>query len=238
MGKSLIIKGANFSINGIQAEFLRLGWIGASTSNGDNPLTPNGQFISSGITTSLDVKMEITAQFIAPQSGETFSVFLPGCEISYPSAIRIWAQPTQVTARFGSYDSDRTTSCTLSVSKNLWDGNTHTVIIDKTGVVIDDASYTYDNEPDLMDVQPIYLDSCSKWSTGGYNTAALDGETPLTGKLRIKNVRIWSNYLDETSLVMNAIPVKKLSNNVICFYNSVDGTYKVRNNDSTPDYGL
>lgn len=237
MGKALVIKGADFSINGIQAEFTRLGWIGASTKNGTMTGTESGQFISSGINTNLNVRIEITAQLLAASQGETLTAFLPGCEINNMSAVRMWAQPTQVTAKFGTYEAGNITNCSVTISRNMWDGGMHVFVIDKTGVTIDGVLYTYDHEPIAVESQPIYLDSCSK-AASTYNTAADYQGTPLTGKLRIKNVKIWSDYTDATTLVMDAIPVKRNNDDTICFYNSVDGTYKVRNNGSIPDYGL
>ena len=235
MGKALIIKGADFSVNGISPEFIRLSWIGMSTSNGSYQATPQGQFISSGIFTTLDMRLVVVAEFV----DENFAAILPGCDYNTISTARARANATYTSAVFG-----RTSSDVASVDaggKKLWDGGTHTIDLSRVGLSVDGTLFEFSNAPTSMSEGIIYLDSASKSSSGHYNTAArltIDGaDTPLTGAVKIKNVRIYSDYTDNSSLVMDAIPVKRLSDNVVCFYNKVAGTYHVRNNGSTPEYG-
>ena len=100
MGKSIIIKGADYSANGILPEFVRLSWIGLSDSNGSFEKTPYGRFISSGVNVNSEVKMIMTFQ----TDNVPHSVMLSGSRYSVGSSFQIWLQGERIAAVFGMYD--------------------------------------------------------------------------------------------------------------------------------------
>ena len=55
--------------------------------------------------------------------------------------------------------------------------------------------------------------------------------------MKICRVKIYTDYTDPTSLVVDAIPAKRLSDNKIGFYNLVNGEWLLRNNGTNPTYG-
>ena len=55
--------------------------------------------------------------------------------------------------------------------------------------------------------------------------------------MRLRSIKIYSDLTDETSLIVDAIPVKRTGDGVVCLYNKVDGTYIERKDGSQPAYG-
>ena len=238
MGKSIIIKGADYSANGILPEFVRLSWIGLSDSNGSFEETPYGRFISSGVNVTSEVKMIMTFQ----TDNTPHSVMLSGSRYSVGSTFQIWLQGERVVAYFGMYDN--TTNSEL-IQRNLWDGNIHTVELSKSGIVVDGDEYLWTNPvPTASWNVPIYLDCSSQQpAQGGYYNSYAHDEVeegvyvPCPESVKIKNVKIYTDYQSPASIVVDAIPVKRTADNVVCFYNTVNAGYLQRNDGSEPEYG-
>lgn len=244
MGKSLIIKGENFAANGIAPEFRRLSWIGVTTKDSrddEEGSTTHGQYINSGAIMTINTKLIVEFTL----STTAYSIMLPGSRYSNPTCLHAWAQPSAFIVYMGygtSPDVD-----VMSISANLWDGKKHVVEISKGAVVLDGTTHSWSVTPNNtgQGPSPIYLDCASLAYNPGSsqyaNTAAyqtVEGtRVPLPGAAKIHNVKIYSDYTDETSLIVDAIPVKRLSDNVVCFYNAANGEYCERNNGSTPEYG-
>lgn len=237
MGKSLIIKGANFSINGIVSEYTRLAWLGCSTRNSLDSGVTNGEYISSGVNMTEETRLVVEAIM----DDSTHDVQLCGSRTSVPTQCQAWAKTNVVTFYFARKDAS--TAMSMDVSTNIWDGKKHVFDISKGGIVLDGVPYYWSSTPYVTEGQtsPLYLDCSSASSAGNYNSAAVSTSggtrTPLNGVVKYVNIKIYSDYQDLTSLVVDAIPVKRKSDNVVCFYNTVNGEYLVRNNGSTPDYG-
>ena len=226
MGKSLIIKGADFSVNGIAPAFRRLAWIGGSTKNGSDQDTPQGQYINSGVLSAINVKLVVEFEIAA---GAIRNAYLSGCGVSNQTNLFAWAQETRIAVYMGY--AEGTDANALFIPVNPRDGKKHTIEISKGGVVYDGVTYSWDITPSSSGATaPIYLDCCSKY-TPDYNTKVANA-----GDTKIHNVKIYTDYQDESSLAVDAIPVKRISDDVVCFYNAVNGEYLERNNGSTPEY--
>ena len=237
MGKAIIIKGADFSVNGIAPTFQRLSWIGVTTKDNRDDGAEHGQYISSGINMTINTRLIIECTF----DNVAHSVISPGCNYSTNTQLYFWAQGGYLYA----YAPPNLNMRTIS---SPWDGNRHVLEICKGWVKVDGETFSWATTPsNTGQVSPIYLDCSSlpdnSSQSGQYaNTSAynlVEGvKEPLAGVFKIHNVKIYSDYTDETSLVMDAIPVKRYSDNVVCFFNAVTGEYHERNNGSTPEYGV
>ena len=70
------------------------------------------------------------------------------------------------------------------------------------------------------------------------NISAADGLAKCSNdytELFIAEVKAWGA---NGVLKVDAIPVKRTSDNVVCFYNTINGEYYTRNDGSTPSYIL
>ena len=242
MGKSLVIKNVSFAANGIPPQFQRLAWIGGTTKDSRDDGAENGQYISSGINMTTNIKLVVEFTLLN-ESGH--GVMLPGSRYSSATTMQVWAQPSAIKVQMAF--ASGTTENVKTISKSLWDGKKHIAEISKANIKIDGETYSWETTPNNsgQGPAPLYLD-CSSYpnnlSEQQYcNSAAYDlvegTRVPLTGGLKIHNVKIYTDYQNEASLAMDAIPVKRISDNVVCFFNAVTGEYHERNNGSTPEYG-
>ena len=235
MGKSLIIKGANFSTNGIAPTFRRLSWIGGSTKNGLDQSTPSGQYINSGVQSTINTK--IIVEFTLDSTAH--SVWICGGNTNNVSSICFWAQSSS-TVFYMSVVNGQSSTNSLTISQSLWDGNKHVVEISKEKVVLDGITHNFATASSYSGstTGEIYLDCVAQSSANNYNSRAYDStqEVALTNAVKIHNVKVYTDYQDESSLAVDAIPVKRIADDVVCFYNAVNGEYLERNNGSTPEY--
>ena len=236
MGKSLIIKGADFSQNGIVPDYIKLDWIGAS--NAQNKYIPSGIMFGAGIG-ELEDELEMCVSLDASKLNEgTTSASSCGAQKNTNAIIKAWIQSSKVTLYFASASvNDSRSTVSKDVSVNLWDGNRHTIIINKTGGSIDGTAYSFDNTPDLDGLSTdivanaqIYLDSYSLTASNGYNSVV---NSDTEDALKIHCVK----YRRNNTLILDAIPVMRTDDDKVGFYDKVTGTYKFRNDDSTPAYG-
>lgn len=236
MGKSLIIKGADFSVNGIAPAFRRLAWIGGSTKNGLDQSTPQGQYINSGVQSTVNTKLAV--EFTLDSTPH--SVWICGGNTNNVSSICFWAQSSN-TVFYMSVVNGQSSTNSVTVPQSLWDGRKHVVEISKEGVVLDGITYNFETTSSYSGstTGSIYLDCVAQSTANNYNSRAYDSTqgVALPNAVKVHNVKIYTNHQDATSLVVDAIPVLRLSDNVVCFYNTVNGEYLERNNGSTPEYG-
>ena len=236
MGKALIIPGADFSVNGIQPEYTRLSWIGASNENGKH--IASGLFFGDKVG-NLDEELEFCvtldrSKLDDPTSGVCYSM---GSGVNNPTNVKVWFQSGTSAYYFSSNNS---TGSNRVVSKvvngSLWDNQPHTIKINKHGGSIDNNTFTFDFEPDLTGISeasynnsPIYLDCNSKAGAGNDVVAS---QTEDVEKIH------WVKYRRNGVLILDAIPVRRNSDGKIGFYDLVNDEYHFRNNDSVPVYGL
>ena len=229
MGKALIIKGADFSANGIPADFTHLEWISSTNTS--------GKYINSDIfwgnkTYSLDDELQFCIKLDANKlTDSSSSCYSPGSYINVNTQCYAWFAQTSTKFYFakGGY---------LAISGNLFDNNWHTISINKTKVTIDGTEYAWTDTPTKLSPAdqgvynniPVYLDCTSRTSSNGYNIGVNGGDEDAA-KIA------WVKYLRSGSLILDAIPVKRKSDNKICFYDKISGEYKVRNDGSNPLYG-
>ena len=235
MGKSLVIKKADFSTNGILAQHAEIGWIGLSATR--------LSFISSGITLKNRSRLVIdfsTKEFVPTENdrgGYIGAVANNGHVLAlwftakYNTAVSppILARGLQVV--YGNTNSSRSHSLTLS--SNIYDGNRHTVDVSPEGVNFDGTQYswpdqTFVNNDRGLGTAFFYLDSAN-WITSLPND---DYFTTQPDMVRIHQVRIYDDT-DEASLVFDGVPVRK-TDGTICYYDRVSRNYFTRNDGSTP----
>lgn len=237
MGKSLIIKGADFSTNGIAPEYQKLAWIGASNES--------GKYIASGLyfgnkVGNLDEELEfsVTLDSSKLESSASGAAYSMGSGKNTPTTIKAWFASTFTDFYYGSNGTGGTIA---AVSKrisglNLWDNQPHIIKINKNGGSYDGTDFAFDVEPNLQGIQesdynntPIYLDCYSKPSGG---SMAVASATEDAEKIH------WVKYRRNGVLILDAIPVRRNSDGKIGFYDLVNDEYHFRNNDSVPVYGL
>ena len=235
MGKRLIVTGADFSVNGIPTEYQVLAWIGGTTKNYADTEAgvdlSQGQYISSGINTTINTRI-VTEFILDANTVGTKSCYLTGCANPTPAALYVWPQPAKTLVGFA-YQTGTTTANIMELQESLWDSERHVTDISKGKIVIDSAETAWTSTPDKgssTTTGPIYLDCCYQPSSGGYNTKAPEG-------VKICRVKVYTDYSDPTSLVVDAIPAMRLSDNKIGFYNLVNGEWLLRNNGTNPTYG-
>ena len=228
MGKALIIKGADFSANGIAADFTQLAWIGGATTSGG--------YINSGIfwgnkEYSLDDEMQFSVKLDATGLS-TDNFYSIGAYINVNTRCLAWFKQSSVTFYFARNGND-----TISPSVSLFDGQWHTISISKTKVKIDGTEYAWPAAPtqypdaasSVYNNIPIYLDCASRSSGDGYNSV-IDGPSSA---MKIA----WVKYYRSGTMILDCIPVKRKSDDKVGFYDRISGEYKFRNDGSTPSYG-
>ena len=251
MGKAMIIRGANFAPMRIESGFEKIDYIGLSDRNGTE--TGIGRYIYSGINSSSDVRMSITFKTADKNeyNGDYDNVIIAGSRYNIYSIMQVCLKSSEVEVSFGSYDIFEENKETIN--KDLWDGEEHTIDFCKDFIKIDNDTYNWThtniNVGDWG--APIYLDCASCPPEDGYNTyisvdqakktiTISDNGTPIpkplldTDCIKLEEIKIWENYSSEASLAVDAIPVIRKKDNIVCFYNKVNGAYLVRNDGSTP----
>ena len=261
MGKAMIIRGANFAPMRIESGFEKIDYIGLSDRNGAE--TGIGRYIYSGINSSADVRMSITFRTVEKDENSSYNnVIIAGSRYSISSIMQVCLNrkdnendedSDNVVVSFGSYGTFAENK--EIINKDLWDGEEHTIDFCKDFIKIDDDTYnwTHTNINVGNWGGPIYLDCASCPPEDGYNTyisADQARKTIITNDngdavrrtlfdadcIKLKEIKIWEDYSSEASLAIDAIPVIRKKDSVVCFYNKVNGAYLVRNDGSTPSH--
>lgn len=222
MGKKLVIKGADFSANGIVSEYLELAWIGSGALN-TSALKVSG--ISSACKIVQKFNFYVPKIKNNPGSGYVCGALYTG---TYFTA-------GQTSAGAYAYF-DGGSNYARNTSTNIGNGNDITLEISPAGLKINNDAIVAPSSP-VGSYTPNYigLDGCVN-NLGNYTSVSIseDNDDPA---MRLKSVKIYSDYTDESSLVVDAIPVKRNSDGVVCLYNKVNGTYIERTDGTQPAYG-
>lgn len=218
MGKTLIIKGADFSQNGIVPDFIQLDWIEGSDTN--------GRGILSNILNKATLSMEVvvTCWKDANATVSHTSTRLPGENVNILSHISGWAKSTALSCWWGNGAHN---------FSQIYDNKKHTIFISQAKMKLDNTEYipetqpTWSNGGRVMGLDCAYINSSSGIVIGGLE------DYPSEAKIYIHETRIW----DGATLVLDVIPVKRTADNIVCFYDKVQDLYFERNDGSTPNYG-
>ena len=246
----MIIKGANFAPMRIESGFQKIDYIGLSDKNGEE--TGIGRYIYSGVDNSSNTRMSV--KFETAERGENDiynNIVIAGTQCDVRSVMRICLNSNKVIISFGSYGGMSLQENKREFSpKNIWDGNEHIIDFCIDFIKIDGISWDWSNN-NLNKGDwggPIYLDCASCLPEDGYNTYISFDKAQKSlsyqeskgfdaGCVKLKEIKIWENYSLESSLVVDAIPVIRKKDNIVCFYNKVNGEYLVRNDGSIPFHG-
>lgn len=218
MGKSLIIKGADFSQNGIVPDFIQLDWIEGSDTD--------GRGIVSNILNkdTLSIEWEFTCWKDQSATPQQTSTHLPGNRTNILSNIDGWSKNNSLTVNWGNGAHNFT---------SVYDNVKHTVFSSKEKMKLDNTEYVPETQPTWSNgSRTIGLDCAFKNSSDGIVIGRLE-DNPLYSKIKIHGEKIWDN----ATLVLDVIPVKRTVDNVVCFYDKVQDIYFERNDGSTPNYG-
>lgn len=216
MGKSLIIKGADFSQNGIVPDFIKLDWIaGTDTDN---------RYIASNISLvdGMKQEMEVTAAALITPVIPTHQSRTPTSANNTNSQFNAWIAGTFVAIYYGSASHRFNTPI-------IGDGKKHKLYWSKTTVKFDEEESTIDGKITYAGTIPLGLDSYYEGTTSTWMVC-----TSNNTQIRIHRVKVWNA---NDVLLMDAIPVKRTADNVVCFYDLVQDMYFERNDGSTPVYG-
>lgn len=224
MGKALIIRGADFSINGITPEHTRLNYICGST-DGNSHIDTNIKWGNN--TCSLDDELEFSITLDSTGLGSV-GLYTVGANVNINTRCCAWILTSGLVSVYFA-------NATQQYSVNLYDGNPHTIIINKNGANIDGQSYVFSTPPtrysgdsEVYTNIPIYIDSASKKTVQEKNTTL-----PIATAMKIHYVK----YRRNGALMLDAVPVSRTVDNVVCYYDRVQGVYMTRNDGSTPVYG-
>lgn len=216
MGKSLIIKGADFSQNGIVPNFIKLDWI-AGTDTVDRYIASNISLVD-----GMKQEMEITAAALVTPVISTHQANTPTSANNAHSLFNAWITGAFVDINYGSASYRFNTSI-------IGDGKKHKLYWSKTQVKFDEEESTIDGTLSYLGSSPLGLDSY--YEGGKHKWLKCTSDTTQT---RIHRVKVWDA---NDVLLMDAIPVKRIADNVVCFYDLVQDMYFERNDGSTPTYG-
>lgn len=217
MGKSLIIKGADFSQNGIVPDFIKLDWIaGTDTEN---------RYIATNIYLVDGLKQEMIISAAALQTPVlvTFQAYTPTSQNNGNCCFNAWITGGYVDIMYGA------STHRFENTPIIGDGVKHKFYWSKSKLKLDDVEFVISGEQTYLGNEPLGLDSYYAGSPNKWMKCTSD-----TVQTRIHRVKVWDA---NDVLLMDAIPVKRTSDNVVCFYDLVQDRYFERNDGSTPTYG-
>lgn len=208
MGKKLIIKSSDFSINGIAPEYTLLNWV---KSNGK----PN--YFNTGVyrtdNTKLEVKFSIPSDILVDDTSKDYQLCGSFANSDSTLLLQYRVNPAsggnrEIMAIVGNLQNVR------MMSVKITDADVHVASIDKINAVIDGLTTPCSKFGTYTDMTteakaPIYLLG-----------AQLDKQSPL----QIYEVKIYSDYADPSSLIKDYVPVKK-ADGTICMLEKIGGTY-------------
>lgn len=237
MGKSLIIKGADFSQNGIVPEYIKLDWIGASNTSGKH-IASDLYFGNKVGNLNEELEFCVTLDSSKLDNTESGTCYSMGSGVNTYTNIRVWFRRGSTDFYYSGRPngSGGVTAVTKQISGlDLWDNQPHVIKINRYGGSYDGIAFTFDVEPSLDGINegswnnvPIYLD-CYSTQANGNNV--IESETEDAEKIH------WVKFRRDDSLILDAIPVMRTEDEKVGFYDKITGTYKFRNDDSTPAYG-
>ena len=225
MGKKIVINWADFSENGIAPEFVRLSWIMSRNS-------------SQGLDTKLvkTNRMKIEADFSVPQSlldevpVENTQHYICGSAGDSNNAIclsyaKYTIQPVNDNV-MGIISN--LTSCRVTLKK-IEDTNIHTASIDKENIVLDGLATptsTFGTYKEQTAVATMHI-SCLGRKRSNYEGT----------DVHVHGFRVYSDYANKNSLILDLVPVKILKDNRVCMYDKIGGEYFYTNDGENPLFG-
>lgn len=244
MGKSLVIKGADFSAIAIPREYAVLDWIasgnGASFFNtGFKPVTANNRF---------EVDFALTAAFLSAQIGvSNTSVVLFGdgangynTNTGILAFIRKYPTVASVnnTINIKEYQNYFGTGPNYAASGKISDSNTHTLSVCQTSILLDGIQ-ALDSQPSGGTLETPINNGIAICGISGIASNYLVGLDSTSGPgYRISNgihtfaFRIFANVAD-TDPSHNFIPVKKTADGLPYFYDTLHDVYVPATNSGT-----
>lgn len=211
MGKKIIIPGANFADNGMAATFDVLDYIVANSDT---------QLIYSGVNIALKTKV-VWDFAVADNTAAEGNVFAGSNFQTADCALGLFLRDTGYLYAYIARN-NAVNSIAIGTSR-------HIAEVSLAGFVVDGTNYagtlTIPSSISRTENIPILGRTAS-----GQTTKAFPG-------VRVYGVKIYSDYDDASSLVIDAIPVKK-QDGTVCFYNKVNGTYLVTADGTNPSYGV
>ena len=217
MGKSLIIKGADFSNNGIVPDFIQLDWIEGSD-------TDRVGIVSNILNKdTLSAEWEFTCWKDPSATPQQTNTSLPGNQINVNSAIYGWAINSGFYVYWGNGK---------HTFKPVYANAKHIAFSSKAKMKLDNTEYVPETQPTWSSGSNYIGLDCYIVYDHGPVISKLESN-PSMSKIKIHGVKIW----DGETLVLDVIPVKRTSDNVVCFYDKVQDMYFERNDGSTPVYG-
>lgn len=219
MGKSIIIKGADFSANGIAPEFVKLKCIVSTASTqvikSIVNFPANGQIIASMATPS-------TTNRIFRMLGAEF-----GNSANFKNQFYIY-QFNSANSLTGCVFYVNVQSPYKVIANGFQDGNMHTITLDRTGGKIDNGNKV------TAEVQTT-TQSISKTNFGIFGVVRYL-ENDVSVGVKCYGVKILSDRDNPNSIILDAIPVKRLSDNAICLFDKISGEYLLTEDGTNPDY--
>lgn len=209
MGKKLIIKGADFSENGIK-EPVVLEYIKATSTS---------QVIVAPFAPTAN--MRIVADVAVDTSDLTAGKNIFGCGYIVTSRANLCLQCGATSGRIALRYAKETYAGDPFVNKQFVKFD-----ISPAHLYIDNTEVTIPGELVAAPEQFTYV--------GLFGTAGTQLNNVGVGVM-LKHIKIYSNYADNTSLVLDAYPSKD-DNNKICLYDAVSGTYLYTNDGTNPNY--
>lgn len=221
MGKKIIIKGADFSANGIAPEFQKLKCIisASSTQTMRSPISMPaiGRVV-------IDMAVSLTGSIYNLFGYLTNTTTHPE-EQMYLSAV--YGASPYYSGGFGmlGYINKSGAQVTTDVIK---DKARHTIDFSRYALKVDGTSIAISQSPSTQNSVPFGIFGVASYL--GVNSDAIGRSVKLYG------VKMYSDYQNEDSLILDAIPVKRLSDNKICLYDKISGEYIYTKDETNPDY--
>ena len=219
MGKSLIIKGADFSANGIAPDFEELKCIVATSAS---------QFIESPV--AFTPRSRLVAEFAVSNLTNVGNIFgFSSNTTLYPEENFHFLTIVNPSYFSGSYGllgymnkkgAQALTTSVSDLAKHTLDVSTYALTAVSTDITISAETSTQNSV------------AFGIFGTSGYTSTAKD---VLVG-LKLYRVKLYSDYENANSLVLDCIPVKRLADNKICLYDMVSGAFLMTNDGTNPNF--
>lgn len=223
MGKSLIIKGADFSQNGIAPEFIQLDWVSSRNNN---------QYFNTNLVRSGKMKLVIEFSLTdALLNNDNIGnrCGLIGCNASTNDNdyFNLFWLPYSNSdkALYGVTKSNN--AGWYSADSQIKNTNKHIAELDSSKFVLDGTLIK-------STVNPVVTAGTYKIYVMGINDAINNLKYCYA---HIHSAKIYSDYEDNSSLILDVIPVKRTEDDKVCLYDKVSQSYIYTNDDVNPNYG-
>lgn len=219
MGTKLIIKDADFSINGILPEFQQLKCIVAAT---------NMQTIKSPI--SFPVRGRIVSDVYIPEISNSSGAILGRGDVSetWPDEFRLeYFNNSTYSSKVILYINKGWKNpiiTSLNIGRHILDFSRANGYIDNISV---GTLYTPTEEQSAISSFGIF---------GKYRGLEGSITSRVLPELKLYSFKMYSDRDDDTSLILDAIPVKRFADNKVGLYDTISGKYLFCDNGTNPNY--